>query len=108
MYVQREHRVRVLARLHMKSKPKNIIISLVLLYKITLVLILSVRTDSSGQVYNHQLQIRYRALDLLSDWIDGYYQFDFKTNPGLIEELLAFVKDEVRSHFAFAYFHKFL
>ena len=54
-----------------------------------------VRTDSSGQVYNHQLQIRYRALDLLSEWIDGYYQFDFKTNPGLIKELLAFVKDEV-------------
>ena len=54
-----------------------------------------VRTDSSGQVYNHQLQIRYRALDLLSEWIDGYYQFDFKTNPNLIKELLAFVKDEV-------------
>ena len=107
MYAQREHRVRVLARLHMKSKPKNIIISLVLLYKNNTCVYL-VRTDSSGQVYNHQLQIRYRALDLLSDWIDGYYQFDFKTNPGLIEELLAFVKDEVRSHFAFAYFHKFL
>lgn len=54
-----------------------------------------VRTDSSGQVYNHQLQIRYRALDLLSEWIDGYYQFDFKTSPNLIKELLAFVKDEV-------------
>ena len=58
-----------------------------------------VRTDSSGQVYNHQLQIRYRALDLLSEWIDGYYQFDFKTNPNLIKELLAFVKDEVRIYF---------
>ena len=57
------------------------------------------RTDSSGQVYNHQLQIRYRALDLLSEWIDGYYQFDFKTNPSLIKQLLAFVKDEVRFHF---------
>lgn len=55
------------------------------------------RTDSSGQVYNHQLQIRYRGLDLLSEWIDGFYQFDFKTNPKLIKELLAFVKDEVRS-----------
>ena len=55
-----------------------------------------IRTDLSGQVYNHQLQIRYRALDLLSEWIDGYYQFDFKTNPNLIKELLAFVKDEVR------------
>ncbi|XP_078358462.1 uncharacterized protein LOC144643172 isoform X1 [Oculina patagonica] len=55
----------------------------------------SLRTDSSGQVYNHQLQIRYRALDLLSEWIDGYYQFDFKTNPSLIKELLAFVKDEL-------------
>lgn len=55
----------------------------------------SLRTDSSGQVYNHQLQIRYRALDLMSDWIDGYYTFDFKSNPKLIEELLAFVKDEL-------------
>lgn len=55
------------------------------------------RTDSSGQVYNHQLQIRYRGLDLLSEWIDSFYQFDFKTNPNLIKELLAFVKDEVRS-----------
>lgn len=55
----------------------------------------SLRTDSSGQVYNHQLQIRYRALDLLSEWIDGYYQFDFKTNPNLIKELLRFVKDEL-------------
>jgi len=55
----------------------------------------SLRTDSSGQVYNHQLQIRYRALDLMSDWIDGYYKFDFKSNPKLIEELLAFVKDEL-------------
>lgn len=63
-----------------------------------------VRTDSSGQVYNHQLQIRYRALDLLSEWIDGYYRFDFKTNPSLIKELLAFVKDEVRFHFVLAYF----
>ena len=53
------------------------------------------RTDSSGQVYNHQLQIRYRGLDLLSEWIDSFYQFDFKTNPNLIKELLAFVKDEV-------------
>ena len=60
-----------------------------------------VRTDSSGQVYNHQLQIRYRALDLLSEWIDGYYQFDFKTNPGLIKELLAFVKDEVTKVISF-------
>ena len=55
-------------------------------------------------MYNHQLQIRYRALDLLSEWIDGYYQFDFKTDPSLIEELLGFVKDEVRFHFVPAYF----
>lgn len=55
----------------------------------------SLRTDSSGQVYNHQLQIRYRGLDLLSEWIDNFYQFDFKTNPNLIKELLAFVKDEL-------------
>ncbi|XP_068746052.1 ras guanine nucleotide exchange factor Y-like isoform X2 [Montipora capricornis] len=55
----------------------------------------SLRTDSSGQVYNHQLQIRYRSLDLMSEWIDGYYQFDFKTNLNLIEELLTFVKDEL-------------
>lgn len=66
-----------------------------------------VRTDSSGQVYNHQLQIRYRALDLLSEWIDGYYQFDFKTNPNLIKELLAFVKDEVRIYFAVFFFKPF-
>lgn len=55
-------------------------------------------------MYNHQLQIRYRALDLLAEWIDGYYQFDFKTNPSLIKELLAFVKDEVRLHFVLASF----
>ena len=55
-------------------------------------------------MYNHQLQIRYRALDLLSEWIDGYYQFDFKTDLSLIKELLGFVKDEVRFHFVLAYF----
>ena len=55
-------------------------------------------------MYNHQLQIRYRALDLLSEWIDGYYQFDFKTNPSLIKELLTFVKDEVRFYFVLASF----
>ena len=58
--------------------------------------LLSCRVDSSGQVmFNHQLQIRYRALDLLAEWIDGYYFYDFKTNLDLVKELLVFVRDEV-------------
>ena len=55
--------------------------------------------DSAGHVvYNHQLQIRYRALDLLAEWIDGYYFYDFKDNLELVKELLVFVRDEVNQN----------
>lgn len=49
----------------------------------------------SDKTYNHQLQIRYRALDLLAEWTDCCFQFDFKTNPGLLESLFSFLDEEV-------------
>lgn len=64
--------------------------------------------DILGQVYNYQFQIRYCVLDLLFEWIDGYYYFDFKINFNFIKELFVFVKDEVSFYFIFVYFFMFL
>ncbi|XP_048584976.1 uncharacterized protein LOC5521079 isoform X2 [Nematostella vectensis] len=50
--------------------------------------------SESGQPLSHQLQIRYRALDILAEWIDSCYRFDFKPDPGLLGQLVAFIQEE--------------
>lgn len=43
----------------------------------------------------HQLQVQYRALDLIAEWIDDYFAVDFKHNNSLCEELRNFLVHEV-------------